>query len=54
MGEMGMGSERRSEYCSKYTVEQLRGWMSERRKRSIDIADRVIDGWGHMGIGNGG
>ena len=38
-----MESERRSEYCSKYTVEQLRGWMDE---RSIDIADRVIDGWG--------
>ena len=27
------------------------GWMSERkrRKRSIDIADRVIDGWGAYG-----
>ena len=28
------------------------GWMDERRKRSIDIADRVIDGWEHMGIGD--
>ena len=51
MREWERESERRSEYCSKYTVEQLRGWMSERkrRKRSIDIADRVIDGWGAYG-----